>query len=238
MNLNKLYIIAGASSGLGYEYAKNVAKNNKVIGLFYKTRRKKEKNIFFYKINLQNTKEVKKFFLNNKKKLSKADKLIFINFATYKSDRLIIDIKERELRKTFSINLFSNFLFTSNLIKEYINKEINIIFISSSLGLRGDAGTALYSSSKAGLEGLMKSIVIEYSTNFKIRCNTLVLGFFDSPLWQNLTDQKKRNIIKLIPNNKLGKIEHIINATKFIESNTYINSKSIFLDGGFGNIKI
>ena len=91
------------------------------------------------------------------------------------------------------------------------------------MGLRGDAGTALYSSSKAGLEGLMKSIVIEYSANFKIRCNTLVLGFYDSPLWQNLTDQKKRNIIKLIPNNKLGKIKNIIKATKFIESNTYIN---------------
>ena len=26
MNLNKLYIIGGASSGLGYEYAKNLSK--------------------------------------------------------------------------------------------------------------------------------------------------------------------------------------------------------------------
>jgi NAD(P)-dependent dehydrogenase (short-subunit alcohol dehydrogenase family) len=238
MNLNKIYIIAGASNGLGYQYAKKIAKKNRVIGLFYKTKRKNEKNINFFKVNLENTKEIKQFFLINGKFLSKAKKIIFINFATCKKDSLVIDIEERDLRRAFGVNLFSNFLFTSNLIKSYINKEINIIFISSSLGLKGDSGTALYSSSKAGLEGLMKSIVVEYSASFKIRCNTLVLGFFDSPLWQNLTDQKKKNIMKLIPNAKLGKINHIVNATKFIESNSYINSRSIFLDGGFGNIKI
>jgi hypothetical protein len=72
----------------------------------------------------------------------------------------------------------------------------------------------------------MKSIVIEYPTKFKIKYNTLLLGFLDSPLWRNLKDQ---NIMKLIFNTKLCEIKHILNATNFIESNSCINSKQFFL---------
>jgi len=83
----------------------------------------------------------------------------------------------------------------------------------------------------------MKSIVVEYS-NFEIKCNILILGFFKSPLWEKLSNEKKNNIIKLIPKKKIGKINHIIKTLKFVENNDYINSSSIFLDAGFGVVKV
>ena len=56
MSLNKLYIIAGASSGLGYEYSKILAKKNRVIGLYNSNKLKNTKNLNFYKINLEKKK--------------------------------------------------------------------------------------------------------------------------------------------------------------------------------------
>jgi len=123
------------------------------------------------------------------------------------------------------------------LIKNYKNKILDIVFISSSLGLKVDAGTLLYSSSKLGLESLMKSIVIEYSV-FKVRCNILVLGFFNSPLWKKLPKDKKERIKNLIPKGKIGNISNISKALNFLEKNNYINSSSIYLDAGFGVVKV
>ena len=67
MNLNKLYIIGGASSGLGYEYAKNLSKKNKVIGLYNSNKLKNSRNLNFYKINLERKKKIFFYFLKKKK---------------------------------------------------------------------------------------------------------------------------------------------------------------------------
>ena len=83
----------------------------------------------------------------------------------------------------------------------------------------------------------MKSIVIEYS-EFNVRCNTLVLGFFKSPLWNRLNDAKKDKITKLLPSKKIGKVSNILNTIKFIEKNDDINSSLIYLDSGFRSVKI
>ena len=109
MNLNKLYIIGGASSGLGYEYAITLAKKNKVIGLYNSNKHKSLKNLKFYKINLEKKKEIFSFFKKNKNELDKFKKIIFINFATYKKDNLLINLDENDIKKTFGVNLFSNF---------------------------------------------------------------------------------------------------------------------------------
>tara|TARA_B110000008_G_scaffold274094_1_gene309357 strand:- start:2304 stop:3017 length:714 start_codon:yes stop_codon:yes gene_type:complete len=237
MSFNKLYIVVGAGSGLGYEFVKNVSKKNKTIGTYNKTQREGNKNTIFLKVNLENKRQIEKFFKEKKSFINKFKIITFINFATYKKDSLILNIKDKDITKTFSINLFSNIFFIQNLIKNFYLKKLNIIFISSSLGKSVDAGTLLYSSSKISLESLMKSIVIEYS-DFDIRCNTLVLGFFKSPLWNRLNDVKKNNITKLLPSKKIGKVSNIFNTIKFIEKNDNINSSLVYLDSGFRSVKI
>ena len=237
MSFNKLYIVVGASNGLGHEFAKHVSIKNKTIGIYNKTKREGNKNIIYLKVNIEYKKQIEKFFKEKMSFINKFKVITFINFATYKKDDLILNIKDKDIKKTFSINLFSNIFFIQNLIKNFYLKKLNIIFISSSLGKNVDAGTLLYSSSKISLESLMKSIVIEYS-EFNVRCNTLVLGFFKSPLWNRLNDAKKDKITKLLPSKKIGKVSNILNTIKFIEKNDDINSSLIYLDSGFRSVKI
>lgn len=237
MIFNKLYIIIGAGSGLGNEFARHVSIKSKAIGIYNKTKRTGNKNIVYLKVNIEYKKQIEKFFKEKKSFINKFKTITFVNFATFKKDDLILNIKNKDIKKTFSINLFSNIFFIQNLIKNFYSKKLNIIFISSSLGKNVDAGTLLYSSSKISLESLMKSIVIEYS-QFNVRCNTLVLGFFKSPLWDKLNGNKKNNILKLLPSKKIGKVNHIFNTIKFIENNDNLNSSLIYLDSGFRSVRI
>ncbi len=237
MSFKKLYIILGAGSGLGHEFAKNISLHNKVIGVFNNSKKTSNKNIIYIKLDIENKKQIESFFKKKKSFINKFRTITFVNFATYKKDDLILNIKDQDIKKTFSINLFSNIYFVQNLIKNFYSKKLNIIFISSSLGKNVDAGTLLYSSSKITLESLMKSIVIEYS-QFNIRCNILVLGFFKSALWNKLSKDKKNNITKKIPSKKIGKVSNIFSSIKFLEKNDNINSSLIYVDSGFGSVKV
>jgi len=230
-----LYIITGAGTGLGKECANYFSKNSLVIGTFNKSRFKKKKNLIAHKLDLENKKSIEKFFKKFNKEIINAKKINLICFATYKKDDLLVNVNKKDLNKTFNINVFSNFYFCSKLIPFLLNKKNSIILISSSLGTKGDKGISLYSSSKHALKGIMQSIVSEYSSH-GIRCNILSLGFFKSPLWNDLSEKKKKQILLKSPSGKIGKIGNLFKAIKFIQNTEYYNASVLDLDGGFGII--
>jgi 3-oxoacyl-[acyl-carrier protein] reductase len=64
--------------------------------------------------------------------------------------------------------------------EEYFRKIVNITSIS---GTMGNAGQANYSSAKAGVTGLTKTIAKEWGS-FKINCNAVAFGFVETRLTQ------------------------------------------------------
>jgi 3-oxoacyl-[acyl-carrier protein] reductase len=64
--------------------------------------------------------------------------------------------------------------------KEYFRKVINITSVS---GTMGNAGQANYSSAKAGVTGLTKTLAKEWG-QFKINCNAVAFGFVETRLTQ------------------------------------------------------
>lgn len=53
----------------------------------------------------------------------------------------------------------------------------NIVNISSTSGLHGNAGQANYALAKAGVTGLTKTIAKEWGPSFGVRANTVAFGF-------------------------------------------------------------
>jgi len=64
--------------------------------------------------------------------------------------------------------------------EEYFRKILNVTSIS---GTMGNAGQANYSSGKAGVTGLTKTIAKEWGS-FKINCNAVAFGFVETRLTQ------------------------------------------------------
>jgi 3-oxoacyl-[acyl-carrier protein] reductase len=64
--------------------------------------------------------------------------------------------------------------------EEYFRKILNVTSIS---GTMGNAGQANYSSAKAGVTGLTKTIAKEWGS-FKINCNAVAFGFVETRLTQ------------------------------------------------------
>lgn len=228
-----MIIIIGASSGIGKELIKNLINFDNIIATYNKIRinyKNKSKNKYFeIKLDISKETNIKRFVEKFEKYLYK---ITFINLATISIDKLIHNLNEKDIKKAFKINTFSNIFFSKYLIRKMIkNKYGRFIFLSSTRAIQGDVGISLYSITKTSLASLSRSITKEYS-QFGVTSNVLSLGYFNTPLLQNINENIKKRLIRQIPTLKLGKTKNISTVIKTIIKNNYINNADIKIDGG------
>ena len=220
----------GASSGIASELIK-FFKKKYIIYAFYNQKKINSKiKIRKIKLNQLYNKEI---FAKLKKINLKSPKIIVVNFASIKIDKLLLDINDKDINQTYQINTFSFLKILQILIPFMIkHKWGRVINISSTGGLAGEKGTLLYSSSKNASLSMMRVLSQEYGA-FNITFNSLILGNFDYGLFKLLKQNLKNEILKKIPSRKTGKIINIYNAIKFLIESDYVNGSSIKIDGGY-----
>jgi len=227
-----MIIITGASGGIGASIVDKLSKHEKIIAVYNssKTIVKNSNNVEWIKSDLRSISGVEKV-INEVSKYSD-QKISLLNMSAIKNDSLLVTHDLNLWDESISLNLTSPFYFAKLLIPLMIkNKWGRLMFVSSTGGMRGDIGTASYSASKMGLIGLSRVISKEYS-KFNITSNVISLGTFDTGLFQDLSEEKRKEIIDMIPSRKLGDIENIINSVDFIIKSDYVNGSIINIDGG------
>jgi len=131
-----------------------------------------------------------------------------------------------------SVNLRGNFILTRELLKYMVNENWGrIIHISSQGAVEGDVGTVAYSSSKSAILGMSRVMAKEYA-RFNITSNVLKLGAFETGLYLELPEDKKRTIKEKIPSKKLGDLSNIIEAVNFLIRSQFVNGSIVNIDGG------
>ena len=229
-----MFLIIGASSDIGNEIVKDLIQYDDVL-LTYRTRKnikivKTNKNkIYYEKLDLTNYKNIDKFL----KKYSKLLKNIkFINLATAKSDKIIINLNTIDIQNVFKVNVLSNIYLCKKLLPLMIQQKFGrFIFFTSKRASRGDVGISLYSSSKEAISGFSKCLAKEYF-DYNITSNCIKLGYFKTKLFEKIPKKIKSRLLNQIPNKKLGKINNINNVINTIIDSEYINGSIIDIDGG------
>lgn len=159
---------------------------------------------------------------------------VLVNNAGITRDGLIMSMKEEDFDMVLDSNLKSAFLtikFASRyMLKKRQGKIINIASIS---GLRGNVGQANYSSSKAGIIGLTKSIAKEFAPR-GINVNAVSPGFIKTQMTDVLDESIKEKILSEIPLGTFGEPEAVADAVCFLasEESKYITGQVISVDGG------
>jgi len=233
MKKKSLIIISGSGGGIGNLLTKILSNKFKILCIYNKKKTKIQKNIQTIKIDYNNNAALKLNCFKLKKIISSEKKIIFLNLAAIKIDKISINIKKKKMNQSFNINYFSFFYITQSILSSLIkNKWGRIINFSSTGGLNGEIGTLLYTSSKYASLGMMKVLSKEYA-KFNITFNTIKLGNFDMGMFKKLDNKTKEDILKRIPSGKTGGIKNIYNAIKFIIYSDYVNGAEIAIDGGF-----
>jgi len=108
-------------------------------------------------------------------------------------------------------------------------------FHRSPSGVLGGAGQANYSSSKAGLVGLARSIARELGSR-NITANVIAPGFVDTDMTRELPEARRTEIIGQVPLRRYAAPEEIASAVVFLASDgaAYISGAVLPVDGGLG----
>jgi len=227
-----MYLLTGASKGIGhYILEKLVATTDeKIIALYNSTLPDlKHPNVEWCKVDLSNFGDIEKLID------SKADELAnikFINCAGINYNAVTHKFPEEQWNNVIQVNLTSTF-FICKLLLPFMRKDEygKIVFISSVVAQTGVVGSPAYAASKAGLWGLMKTIVQENASKH-ITCNTLNLGYFNIGIIREVPEKMLEEIKNRIPNKTLGNPEDIFKTIELLMQSEYINGSSIDINGG------
>ena len=233
-----IVLVTGASRGIGREIAKNLAlKGNKVIANYNKSEeqakslQQENNNIHIYKADVSKRDEVKQMVDYVINKYGKID--VLINNAGISENKLFTDVTDEDWQRVINNNLYSAFCVTQEVAKNMIHNQNGcIINISSVWGMVGASCETLYSISKAGIDGMTKSLAKELGPS-NIRVNSIAPGIIDTDMNKNLSSQDIDNIKNEIPLEKVGRTIDISRCVEWLIDDQYTTGQVISINGGW-----
>ncbi len=166
------------------------------------------------------------------KELGKID--ILVNNAGLSRDGLLMRMKDDDWLTTINVNLSGAFYCSRAVCKQMMKARWGrIINISSIIGEMGNAGQVPYSSSKAGLIGMTKSVAKELASR-NITVNTIAPGFIETDMTEALDPTTKEQYLTSIPLGRFGAASEIAKAVIFLgsEDAAYITGQVLSINGG------
>ncbi len=240
MKKNKIIFISGSSSGLGFELAKFFSKENHIVIMNGRNKKKlinaSKKIINSYPLvgDLSNQSHCKNIVLKIKKRFSKID-LILCNAG-------VGNFKKTDSNLTYAFE--NNFFNTVNTVK-FLSPLLkvpfsNIICISSICGVENISGSPKgYSLAKSALNNYVKLFSEEFAKK-KIRINSISPGniLFKKSVWEKkliLNRKKTMNYIKKeVPMKSFIYPKNVYDLVKFIidDNSKSITGSNFVIDGG------
>jgi len=124
------------------------------------------------------------------------------------------------------------FVTACSVPKMVLSGKKGVVINISSICAHGNAGQAAYSAAKGGLNSLTAALAKELGP-FGIRVAALAPGYFDTASTRNhVASARLEEITRSVPLRRLGKLEELAAAARFILTNPYVNGTVVELDGG------
>ena len=143
-------------------------------------------------------------------------------------------MSEKDYDEVMDVNMKSVFNMTKAVLRPMLKqRKGSIINMSSVVGVKGNAGQANYSASKAAINGFTKSTALELGSR-NIRCNSIAPGFIETEMTEALGEDQIKEWRDTIPLKRGGSTEDIANASLFLASDmsAYVTGQVINVCGG------
>ena len=240
---NKVAVITGAYGDIGFSICEKFAKNGINLAILGKDLEKLELkkkylndnyNVDILSCNLD-VSNPNSYKICIEEIISKFEKIdILVNNAGVTKDNIIMRMSNEDWNNVIETNLKGTFLGCKYVSKIMVKQKYGkIINISSIVGQIGNKGQTNYVASKAGIDGITKSLAKELGSR-GININSIAPGYIETNMTKLLNDNIKKELLDKISLNRFGQPIEVANLAYFLvsEEASYINGQIINLDGG------
>ena len=217
---SKIALITGASRGIGKSIKEVLSKDE--IEIISPNRNE---------LDLSSSESIDKFLSQ-----TSADIDIIINNAGILKVGEHNEFSSDDFHEILQVNVVAPFKIISGFVEKMkIHSFGRIVNISSVWGQKSKKGRMLYSSSKAALDALTRSLAIEFAS-YNILINSVAPGYIETDMLKQCNTEEELSIIRdTIPMKRFGKKIEIAELVRFLssENNSYITGQVFTIDGGY-----
>ncbi len=159
---------------------------------------------------------------------------VLVSNAGMTKDGLVLRMADDDFTDVVDANLTGGFRVAKRVVKGMMRARWGrMVFVSSVVGLGGQAGQANYAASKAGLIGLARSLAKEFASR-NVTVNVVAPGPIETDMIAALTDEQRAGILGVVPLGRLGTPDEIAATIAFLSSDeaAYITGTVLPVDGG------
>jgi 3-oxoacyl-[acyl-carrier protein] reductase len=240
---DKNAIVTGAGQGIGRSIALKLAQEgaNVVIAEVNAdtgTQTAKEvealgRRALFISVDVANQKQVQGMADQVLKAWKRID--ILVNNAGFDRPGHLLKVKEEDWDAVLGVHLKG----TLNCIQAVVPHMIEngygkIVNLSSVWGKRGAVSEISYSSAKAGIIGLTKSVARELG-RYQINVNAILPGLILTPTIAKMAEKYQNMIIENTPLRRIGQPEEVANVVAFLVSDeaSFVTGAMVEVSGGW-----
>ena len=238
---NKVAIITGGAQGFGLAISERFIKSGAkvVIWDIDKTaaeeaiKKLNSKNAFYKLVDVNKFEEIENNLSKIENELGKID--IFVNNAGIAGmNTTVSNYPLEEWKKVIDLNLNSVF-YCCKAVVPYLEKNNygRIVNIASIAGKEGNPNASAYSTSKAGVIGLTKSLGKELALkNIAVNCVTPAAA--KTRIFDQMTEEHINYMLSKIPRNKFAKVDELASLVTWLasEENSFSTAAVFDLSGG------
>ena len=230
---NKNVIITGGSSGIGHAiFQRLLSEGAKVVvwDIMSLKDNYNSENSLFVNVDVTRWNDIEKALKESIKFLKKLDILVCSAGITGPNKKTW-EYTEKEWQYVFDINTKGTFFANKACIPLMINNGYGrIVNISSIAGKEGNPNAAAYSSSKAAVIGLTKSLGKELST-YPITVNCVTPAAVKTEIFDQMTNDHIKYMLSKIPMGRFGTIDEVSSLVCWL-----VSSECSFSTGGVFDI--
>lgn len=159
---------------------------------------------------------------------------VLVSNAGITRDGLVLRMSDDDFTAVLDANLTGGFRVARRVVKGMMRARWGrIVFVSSVVGLGGQAGQANYAASKAGLVGLARSLAKEFASR-NVTVNVVAPGPVDTDMLAALSAEQRDAMLAMVPAGRLGAPDEIAAAIAFLASDeaAFITGTVLPVDGG------
>jgi NAD(P)-dependent dehydrogenase (short-subunit alcohol dehydrogenase family) len=238
---NRVALITGSASGIGKKTAYRMAQNGAKVVINDIVPEKVEETVREFEregfaaigqvADITNKADVEKMFRETVEVFGGLD--ILVNNAGMERAGALRNLSEADWDITLNVNLKGTFLCSQAAHNHMVGQNRGRIVNIASRAWLGGPGQAPYSSAKAGVVGLTRVLALELGRK-GVTANCIAPGLIHTPLWDELPDKNKANLLSKQPTGKLGNVDDIANAVMFFsdDESGFITGQVLYVCGG------
>jgi NAD(P)-dependent dehydrogenase (short-subunit alcohol dehydrogenase family) len=226
-----MIIITGITGGIGnYLYNTFIGKGETVIGTYHLAKPDGKHYNNCHSLDISDNKQIESFIEKTEPQLKD---ITLINCAGMSYNSFAHKSNADEWAKVINVNLTGTF-FLIRAVLPIMRKQNfgRIINLSSVVATAGVIGTSAYAASKAGLNGMIKSIALENAQR-SITINNINLGYFKVGMINTVPEEMQEKIKTKIAFNEFGDPEDVLKTIQYIRETSYLTGTTIDLNGGY-----